>query len=362
MRHRFFKIIDLFILKKFLSTFFFAIMILAVIACVIDYSQKIDDLVSNKAPLGAIMFYFVNFIPSITALLFPLFIFISTIFFTSKMAYKTEVIATLAAGVSFQRFLRPYIYGSIILGIIALLANHWIVPVANKNIRDFSIKYIWSKKVSTSHNAHLRLSPHSYVYMEGYNFNDGYGRRFTHEQMNGTLLTEKVMAEKAYYDSLKKEWKLVNVVIRKNDGVKETLVQKDSLKQKYAFTPTDLNDDNRNKEAMTTPELIKYTIQEKQRGKENVNYYLIELHKRTAQPFAGFILTIIGACIASRKVRGGGGLHLAVGIVMSALYMMFLQFSQTFSTNAGLDPLIAVWIPNFIFGAVAVYLYRKQIK
>jgi lipopolysaccharide export system permease protein len=359
---RYFKILDLFILKKFLSTFFFAIMILAVIACVIDYSQKVDYFVEHKAPSGEIAFYFVNFVPHITALLFPLFIFISTIFFTSKMAYKTEIIATLAAGVSFQRFLRPYVIGSVILGIVSLLANHWVVPEANKNITEFHVNYIWSKKVSTDNNVHLRLSPTTYIYIEGYNFNDGYGRRLSVETVEGTLLKEKIMADRAAYDTVKKEWKLTNVTIRTNDGIREKLVVKPEMVRKFAFTPADLDDDGRNKEALTTPELLRYTERERQRGRESVNYYLIELHRRTAQPFAGFILTIIGACIASRKVRGGSGFHLAMGIVMSALYMLFLQFSQTFSTNAGLNPLIAVWIPNFIFGLVAIYLFRRQIK
>lgn len=278
------------------------------------------------------------------------------------MAYKTEIIATLAAGVSFQRFLRPYMIGCTILCTISLIANHWISPNANKYITEFHIKYIWPKKVASGHNAHLRLSPNTYAYVEGYNYNDGYGRRFTYETTQGTLLKEKIMAEKASYDSVKKIWTLTNVTIRTNNGIKETLVEKPEMKRRYPFTAHDLDEDIRTKEAMTTPELMRFAAKEKQRGKENVNMFLIELHRRTAQPFAGFILTIIGASIASRKVRGGGGLHLAVGIVMSALYMLFFQFSQTFSTNAGLDPLIAVWIPNFIFSFVALYFYRQQIK
>lgn len=336
-------------------------MVLAVIASVIDWSQKVEYFAKGVS-LGEEAFYFLNFIPHITALLFPLFIFISTIFFTSKMAYKTEIVATLAAGVSFQRFLRPYVMGSIILGILSLLANHWIVPIANKNITEFHIKYIWPKKVSTDNNVHLRLNPHTYVYIEGYNFNEGFGRRLSVETMDGTLLKEKITADRAYYDSSKREWRLVNAVIRKNNGLKESLEVLPELRRKFSFTPDDLDEDDRNKEAMTTPELIRYTERERQRGRESVNFYLIELHKRSAQPFAGFILTIIGACIASRKVRGGSGLHLAIGIVMSALYMLFLQFTQTFSTNAGLNPLLAVWIPNLIFGLVALYLFRKQIK
>lgn len=362
MLRKFLKILDLFILKKFLTTFFFAIMILAVIACVIDYSQKVDYFVESKVPAAEIAFYFLNFIPHITALLFPLFIFIATIFFTSKMAYKTEIIAMLAAGVSFQRFLRPYVIGSIFLGILSLLANHWVVPIANKNITDFHINYIWAKKVATDNNVHLRLNPHTYVYIEGYNFNDGFGRRLTVETVDGILLKEKITADRAYYDSTKKEWKLTNAVIRKNDGLKETLEVFPELKRKFKFTPSDLDDDDRVKETMTTPELVKYTERERQRGRESVNFYLIELHKRSAQPFAGFVLTIIGACIASRKVRGGSGFHLAIGIMLSALYMLFFQFTQTFSTNAGLNPLIAVWIPNALFGVVAIYLYLRQIK
>lgn len=356
------KKLDSFILKKFLSTFFFAIMILAVIACVIDYSQKVDDLVKNHAPTGDILFYFLNFIPHIIALLFPLFIFIATIFFTSKMAYKTEIIAMLAAGVSFRRFLRPYVAGSIILGIISLIANHWIVPMANKNINEFQTLYIWNKKIASSSNLHLRLSPQLYVYLQSYNYSENSGRLFTAEKVEGTLLREKIMAKRASYDSTKKEWLLTNVTIRKNDGLKETLLMEPSLIRKFPFTPEDLDEDEDIRETMTTPELIRYTQREKSRGRENVNFYLIERFKRTAQPFAGFILTIIGACIAARKIRGGSGFHLALGIVISSLYMLFLQFTQTFSTNAGLSPFLAVWLPNLLFGVVALWLYRKQVK
>ncbi len=359
---KYWTIIDSFILKKFLSTFFFAIMILAVIACVIDYSQKVDYFVENKAPAGPIAFYFLNFVPHIVALLFPLFIFIATIFFTSKMAYRTEIIATLAAGVSFRRFLRPYLAGSIILGGVALVANHWIVPMANKNIVHFHELYIWPKKVASDNNVHLRLSPHLYVYIENYNYSENTGRHFTAETVNGIQLKEKIMADRASYDTLKKAWTLSNVVIRKNDGLKETLELVPELTRKFPFTPKDLDDDGRSRETMTTPELVRFTEREKQRGRESVNFYLIEQHKRTAQPFAGFILTMIGACIASRKVRGGSGLHLALGIVISALYMLFFQFTQTFSTNAGLSPLIAVWIPNAIFGVVALLLFRRKVN
>ena len=362
MFKKYWKIIDSFILKKFLSTFLFSIMILALIACVIDYSQKVDDLVQNKAPWSAIFFYFLNFIPHITAMLFPLFIFLATIFFTSKMAYKTEIIAIFSSGMSFKRFLRPYIVGSIILGIVSLIANHWVVPMANKNINEFQTNYIWSKKISAPSNLHLRLSPKLYVYIANFNYTQNTGYNFTAEKINGTLLEEKIIAKQAKYDSTEKMWILTDVSIRTNDGLKETLKTEKEIKKKYPFSPLDLDDDDRVSSAMTTPELIKYTEVQETRGRENVNFYLIERYKRSAQPFAGFVLTIIGVCIASRKIRGGSGLHLVIGIVISALYMLFLQFTQTFSTNAGLSPLIAVWIPNMIFGILAIILYARQVK
>ncbi len=216
--------------------------------------------------------------------------------------------------------------------------------------------------MASDNNVHLRLSPHLYVYIENYNYSENTGRHFTAETVNGIQLKEKIMADRASYDTLKKAWTLSNVVIRKNDGLKETLELVPELTRKFPFTPKDLDDDGRSRETMTTPELVRFTEREKQRGRESVNFYLIEQHKRTAQPFAGFILTMIGACIASRKVRGGSGLHLALGIVISALYMLFFQFTQTFSTNAGLSPLIAVWIPNAIFGVVALLLFRRQVN
>lgn len=338
-------------------------MILAVIACVIDYSQKVDDLVKNKAPFLSVIWYFINFIPSIIALLYPLFIFIAAIFFTSKMAYRSEIIATLASGVSFQRFLLPYILGSFLLGGLSLLANHWIVPLGNKNIYDFHVNYIWNKKTSTDENAiHLRLSPKEYIYIENYNYTTNTGQKFTHEVFDGTLLKEKTAAESATYDAKKKIWKLKNVFIRKNDSLKETLQTFPNLDKKYPFVPEDLDTDDRGKESMTSPELYKYAQIELRRGRESVNTFLFELHRRTSDAVAGIILTIIAACIASRKIRGGSGFHLAIGIVLSALYIMFMQFTKTFSINTGINPLLAAWIPNIVFSFVALYLFIRQIR
>ena len=245
---------------------------------------------------------------------------------------------------------------------ISLLANHWIVPEANKQRLAFEDQYVREARFSADRNVHLRLSPELYVYLQSYDYLSNTGYRFTAEKIKGTELREKLMAERATFDSVTKEWTLYSVTVRYNDGLKEDLKFFPEMKQKYGFTPKDLRNDDDIMTAMTTPVLNRVIAREKLRGRENLNQYYVEKHRRTAQPFAGIILTIIGATIASRKVRGGSGLHLALGIMISAAYIMAIQFSTTFSTKAGLNPLLAVWIPNIIFGIIALYQYRKQVR
>lgn len=355
------KTLDWYILKKFLGTFLYAILILALITAVIDYSEKVDDFVKHQAPAYQIANYYKNFIPYMVAFLFPLFIFISTIFFTSKLAYKSEIIAILASGTSFQRFTRPYMIGAMLLCTISLLANHFIVPAANKQRLQFEDTYVHNATTSSDRNVHLQISPGLFVYLQSYDYIANTGYRFTAERIIGTDLKEKIMADNVSYDSVKKEWKLHNVVIRTNNGLQEKLKFMPELIEHYNFTPKDLENDNDIMTAMTTPYLNKIIKREKLRGSVNLNQYYVEKYRRTAQPFAGIILTLIGVSIASKKVRGGSGWHLALGIIISATYIMAIQFSSTFSIKAGLNPFVAVWIPNIIFGAIAYYLYRKQI-
>ncbi len=357
------KKLDWYIIKKLLSTFFFAIMVLALISCVIDYSEKVDAIVSKKVPFAEVANYYKNFIPHITALLFPLFIFIATIFFTSKIAYKSEIIAILSSGVSFQRFLRPYVIGGGFLCLVSLVANHWIIPVANKQRIHFEDTYINEGNYTyAGDNIHLGISKGVYIYMQNFNFGNLTGNRFTAEKISGTLLKEKLMADYVSYDTVKKNWHLHNVVIRTNDSLSEHVHKVFDTNIKYSFVPLDLSKTDAIKEALTTSQLTTYIDQEKLRGRENLNLYYIEKDRRSAQPFAGFVLTLMGACIASRKIRGGSGLHLALGIVISAIYIMFMQLSTTFSAKSNLSPMLAVWIPNVIFAGVAYLLYKRQAK
>lgn len=359
---RYWKKLDAFILKKFLTTFIFAIFIIALIACVVDYSEKVDDFVAKKPSVQDIILYFISFVPHITALLFPLFIFISTIFFTSKMAFKTEIIAILAAGVSFTRFLRPYVVGGILLGIVSLIANHFVVPIANKEKHDFHVKYIWNNPFSSDRNIHIRLSPTQYVYIQNFDYTYKEISKLTIEDIVDNVVIKKVSAQKAIYDTLTKEWELRKVATRTFSGKKETLVEENIATIKIPLTPEEILSDDEKKETLTTPQLLREIRKQEQRGLKTINGYLFELHKRSAQPFAGLILCIIGACLASTKIRGGSGLHLALGIGGCAIYMLFMQFSQTFTLNAGVNPLISIWIPNILFGGVAYYMYRQKIK
>lgn len=355
------KKIDWYIVKKFWGTFFYAIAILAIIACVIDYSEKVEEFVNKKVPSLEILNYFKNFVPHITALLFPLFIFIATIFFTSRLAYRSEIIAMFATGVSFQRFLRPYIIGGGLLCIGSLIANHTVIPRANKQRLAFEDKYIHYTASVSDRNVHLQLSKNLFVYVQSYEYITNTGYNFTAEVIDGQVIKEKVFAERVSYDSVNRNWKLYNVRTRTFNGLKETLDIQPELIKKYPFKPADLDEDDAIKEALTTAELNTYIAREKLRGRETLSFFYVEKYRRTAQPIAGLILTIIGVCIASRRIRGGSGLHLALGIVISAFYIMALQFTNTFATKAGLDPLIATSLPNIFFGLFALYLYRKQV-
>lgn len=356
------KKIDWYIIRKFWGTFVYALAVMALIACVIDYSDKVKSFVKHKAPFSAQLYYFENFIPHILALLFALFIFIATIFFTSKMAYKSEIIAILATGASFNRFLRPYFIGGGVICTVFLALNHLVVPRANRNRLEFEDTYVHEKVTYSDHDVHLRLSPELYVYLQNYDYSVNTGYRFASERVKGTLLRERVTAERISYDSVKNTYHLYNVMIRTNDGIHETLKTLPELTRKYPFHPSDLYENTEFAYTLTTPELNLLIAKEKLRGRESLNAYYIEKYRRTAQPAAGFILCIIGACIACRKIRGGSGLHLAIGILISAIYMLALQFSNTFSIKAGLNPLVAAWIPNFIFGIFAFILYRREAR
>ncbi len=358
------KKLDWYILRKFLGTFFFAILIFAVLSVVIDITEKIDNFIKHNLSASYIVtHYYIGFIPHILALLFPLFIFIAVIFFTSKLAYRSEVIAILSTGVSFRRFLRAYWVGGILLALLLGVANQSLIPKANRVRVKFENTYVKNQKENiVLQNLHMRIDSFRYISMRNYYGANKYGNGFVLENIHGEKLLSRLEARTITWDSTQKGWETRRAIVRKLTPDKVIITHIPDTILDLNLTPKDLRTSTDLVEAMTTRELDDYIHHQKMRSTGGLNYLFVEKYRRTASAFSVIILTLIGAVIASRKVRGGSGLHLALGIVISAAYIVFMQFSTTFSIKGTLDPLIAVWIPNVLFGLLALFLYRRAPK
>lgn len=358
-----FKKLDLYIIKKFLGTFFFILTLLMIIASIFDVSEKIDDFIESAAPLNAILFdYYVNFFIHYGNLFSPLLIFISVIWFTGKMAHQTEIVAILSGGVSFQRFLLPYFVSATILALLSLYLNHYQLPVANKARLQFEEDYIRNKFTISDKNLHREIELGTIIYFESFNYQRSFGYHFSMEKWENGKLTFKLLSDKASTDSTN-HWIIDNYYIRTYDeNLKETIRSGRQMDTIIPFTPADLGQRNTVASALTTPELNDFIKREKLKGSDQVPFYELEKHQRTSLPFATYILTLIGVSIASRKVRGGIGLHIALGFTIAIIYIFFMKLSAVAATNSGLDPLIAVWIPNILFLGLGAYIYQKAPK
>jgi lipopolysaccharide export system permease protein len=356
--------IDWYILRKFISTFIYSLSILLVISIVIDITEKIDDFMNNDLSLYKIIVeYYFGFIPYIAALLFPLFIFISVIFFTSKMAYRTEIVAILCSGVSFRRFLRPYWVGAFLFGALLWAGNRWTVPTANGTRNKFERAYVDRKRSQENiYDKTMRIDSFTYVTFGSYDPNYKSGGNFMLEDIRGQQMYLKLKADRITWDSVTQKWKLNFVTIRTINGLKEHWINSADTSIKMRLRPEEMKEEKNKEQSMTTPQLNNFIKREELKGAEGLNVLYVERYRRTSSAAAVVILTLIGAIIASKKVRGGSGLHLAVGIVISASYIIFLQFSTVFSIKADLNPLLAVWIPNFMFGILAFWLYFRAPK
>lgn len=354
------KIIDRYIIVKFLGTFFFALALIISIAIVFDISEKIDDFLEKDAPIQAIIFdYYMNFIPFFANLFSPLFIFISVIFFTSKMAGQTEIIAILASGISFKRLLVPYMVAAMFLSGISFYLNNYVLPHSNTERIAFETKYIKNPFVYKNKHVHRQIKPGQFIYFESYNNFDKIGYQFSYERIENGSLNFKLLSERIFWDSLKNKWTIENYFTREINGMNEKIETGFRKDTSLAFYPAEFNRRDNFVETMDTPELNKYIDQEILRGSEEVPFYLVEKHRRFSYPFATFILTIMGVSLSSRKVRGGIGVQIGIGILLSFTYIMFMQISQTFATNGNLPAWLAVWIPNIFFTIIAIFLVRK---
>lgn len=357
------KILDWYIIRKFLGTFFFALGLIIAIAIVFDISEKIDDFLEKEAPMRAIVFdYYLNFIPFFGNLFSPLFVFISVIYFTSRMASQTEIVAILSSGVSFKRMLVPYMVGAAILASISLYLNNYVIPHSNTTRIAFETKYIKNPFIYKNKHVHRQIAPGEFIYFESFNNIDKIGYQFSFEKFKDGKLTYKLLSDRVIWDSVKTKWTVESYFIRHIDGMNETVesgFQKDTA---FAFTPDEFSRRSNYIETMDTGVLNDFIKQEQSRGSEEVPFYLVEKYRRTSFPFATFILTIIGVSLSSRKVRGGIGVQIGAGILLSFTYIMFMQVSQTFATNGNMPAILAVWLPNIFFSMIAAYLLRSAMK
>lgn len=358
------KIIDWYIFKKFLGTFFYAISLLIIVVIIFDISENIEDFLKNRAPVMEIMIdYYLYFIPYFINLFIFLFTFISVIFFTSKMAGNTEIIAILSSGVSFWRMLRPYLLASVLLGIMSFYLGNFLIPRTNEVRREFKNKYIENLTKDKERNIHVQIEKGVFVYVEHFNNKLNTGYKFTLEQYKGQQMTYKLIAERMESDTLNPNgWRIFNFVERRIDSLNETISKGTRMDTVLNLLPTDLFKVKEDFEVMNYWELKRHIDKELLKGSKGVTTYQVEMHKRLASPMAIIILTFIGVAVSSRKVRGGIGMHLGVGISLTFSYILFMQFSTVFATFGNLKPMLAAWIPNIIFSLLGIYLIIKAPK
>ncbi|MGZ8524382.1 MAG: LptF/LptG family permease [Chitinophagaceae bacterium] len=362
--------IDWYILKNFLITFVFCMLLFMVVAVAVDTSEKADDFVkTGLSTYEIIRQYYFGFVPFIWGLLFPLFVFISVIFFTSRMASRSEIIAILASGTSYNRMLRPYLVGGVFLGLVLWLGNRYLIPKANGIQATFKTNYF--DKNDPSKNIQLnncrncfyrRIDSITYIGIKNYDTTSKTGTSFFLDRVRNDKVVYNLRANFIKWDATKKKWRLENAVERRVDSMSETSNEFDTLLLNISLKPEELRRDEYLKDKLTTPQLVAFINQEETRGTEGLNTLKVERYRRTATPFAVLLLTIIGVVLASRKTRGGSGKHLAIGIITAAVFIMSDRFSTVFATKSNFHPLLAAWMPNIIFSVVAFWMYKRAPK
>ena len=359
---RYITILDCYIIKKFIGTYIFSILLIISISVVFDINENLAKFTEYHAPLKAIVFdYYLNFIPYFANLFSPLFVFIAVIFFTSKLAGNSEIIAMLAAGISFKRLMRPYMISCVLISMLSFYLAAYIIPQGTVVLQNFESMYKNKKKTTAADNVQLQVEEGVIAYIQHYDNRTKEGYGFSLDKFENKKLISHMTAQQIQYDTIsdsKYHWTATNWKVRELRGLKEHIIsgmKKDTLIQ---IEPTDLIYSKGQQETFTSPELKEYIFKQINRGSGNVVRYQVEYYKRIASSFASFILTIIGLSLSSRKRKGGMGMYLGIGLALSFTYIMLQTISATFAINAGLPPLLAAWIPNILFAFIAYFCYR----
>jgi len=356
------RLLDSYILKKFLGSFVYSIALLMTIIIVFDVSENIQSFMDNNVPFNEIVFkYYLNFIPYFINLFIPLFTFISVIWFTSSLSQQNEIIAILGSGINFYRFMVPYIAGALIIATFSLVFANLIIPHTNENFNNFKQEYFRTKHISQS-NIHIKTSPNTYVYVDRWNRKTMEGHQFTYECFSDEMISYKIKARSIKYNEETKKWTLENYAKRTiRDSIEKVEVGK-TMDTVFNIEPNDFNKDVKVIETMTYKNLQDYIKEEKEKGSSYVNYYLIEKNKRIANPMGTIIMTLLGLSVASRKTRRGIGVHLFFGIALAFIFIFLQQISDVFAVSGSIFPALGAWIPDIIFLIICVLMIKFTQK
>ena len=360
---RYIKKMDRYIIGKFIGTYIYSIILIISISIVFDVNENLAKFTTNHAPLRAIVFdYYANFVPYFANLFSPLFVFIAVIFFTSKLAGNSEIIAMLACGMSFKRLLRPYMISAALISILNFTLGAYVIPKGTVIRHDFESLYKNNKKKTSASNVQLQVGKGVIAYIQQYDDVSKTGYGFSLDKFENKKLVSHMTANVIKYDTIsdnRYQWRAVNYKIRTLKGMREQIKTGAEIDTMIMMEPQDLVFSKGQQETFTSPELLRYISKQKDRGSSNVVQYEVEYHKRIASCFASFILTIIGASLSARKRKGGMGLYLGIGMALSFSYILLQTVSSTFAINADTPPVLAAWIPNLLYFAIAYYCFKK---
>lgn len=356
------KQLDIFILKKFLGTYILATILILAVISMFDITEKLDAFLN--APLNETLFdYFASFLPYFANMLSPLFVFISVIFFTTKLAGNSEIIAILSSGVSFSRLLRPYMIGAAVIATMTFLFSNYIIPPGNAKRIDYTNKYVRNKRTDTGVNIQLMASPGVVAYISRFENQTKTGYRFSLDKFKGNDLVSRLTASTITYDTIRNyHWIVKDYMIRNFDGTTEKLTYGASLDTVIPFEPRDFLISANDWEKLTTPQISQYVEKQKMRGFANIKAFEIEKEKRYASTAAAFILTLIGMSLSSKKSKGGMGLNIGIGLALSFSYILFSTVTSSFAISGMTSPRIAMQIPNAIYLLIGIFLYYRASK
>ncbi|GAB3647495.1 LptF/LptG family permease [Echinicola sediminis] len=352
------KLIDKLIIKDFLKTYLFVVLMLILIVLVLDFTEKNDEFIRNKVPSAEIMKYMFNYGLYLNNLLTPITVFISVIFITSRMAGRTEIVAILSSGVSFLRMLKPFLIGASLIAIVSFVLNGWVLPGATAGMYNFKMEYLEDDSQYSYQNLHVKVAPDVYAYINRYYTGPKRGYTFTLERIEDGRLLSKLSADRITWDTTTNAWKVSKWRLRELKDMKEEYSVGEEMDTVLSVTPEDFDLPINHHETLNLPDLNKQIEVLEDRGAENVSFYKIEWYVRFMSPFAAIILTFIGVIVSSKKTRGGSGFKIALGFLLAFIYIILFLLSRTFAEAGTAYPVLAVWIPNIVFAATGLVMYK----